>query len=827
MSAIPKDHPAPNRDDFPFAHTPGEKANANAPWEPLFSESCPALADDHRAECPACRNLAPDHGHLNKVAYHTARFAEAMFSPGSDEAKAAFQWGYLAGLWHDLGKFDERFQARLRGELPRANHSTAGAQHAARALPGIGQLLAYLISGHHAGLANFIGGDSSLHARLSGEDFLAALPDEAHAALAKCKLTLPLRTKHFKAHATFTRLLFSCLVDADFLATEAFMNKAQADRRPAWPDNILLHMERALTERYEKFGTPEFDIDQRRAIVHADCLAAAEREPGLFTLTVPTGGGKTLASLAFALKHARLHGLRRVIFVVPYTSIIEQNADAYRETFASLSEELGREIVLEHHSNFESPVEDKAAPARDEKPLWKLAAENWDAPLVVTTSVQFFESLYANRTSRCRKLHRIARSVVVFDEAQTLPPDLLAPCLDALKQLTRHFGTTAVLCTATQPALGKLPKNTPGDFAKKFNKIALDLADKPGRKVEIIRDRAALFAGLRRTTIRDLGTLSDSQLADTLRAHDRVLCILNTKPHAARIFELVGRDAPDDPSNIHLSAQLCPAHRSAVLAEIRRREKSGDPCRVIATTVVEAGVDIDFPVVYRALTGLDSLAQAAGRCNRHGKLGTAAGQVFLFTPADQRTPTFLTHNVAATDNVLPDFQDNPSDLLLPKAIEPFFRHYYLQHGQWDKPETLTRFKISTDSRTYPFHFDFKTAAIDFRLIPDHQLPVIIEPKPGRWPDQDKEKSATIRTLIDKIRTADKYDHHPPADAHRQLQRYTVQIPKPIHAIMVAEGKIQSLCEDRFPVLTHPENDYDKRLGLRLPNHEDLNSAFVV
>ena len=810
------------------AHTKLDKDGNPLPeseWEPLFTddvEECPALEGDHTAECEACRDLDPDHGHLNKVAYHAARSAAAMFEDGSEASRAAFQWGYLAGLWHDLGKFDERFQARLRGELPRANHSTAGAQHAMRSLEAIGQPLAYIVASHHAGLADLMGGESSLHKRLTGEDFVATLTHDSRRALAEAQLALPLHARNAKAYATFTRLLFSCLVDADFLATEAFMNPVQAKRRACWPDDILARMERALAERYAKFGAPATDIDQHRATVHADCLAATTRAPGLFTLTVPTGGGKTLASLAFALRHAHLHGLRRVVYVAPYTSIIEQNAAEYRDTFAALSDELGHDIVLEHHSNFESPEVDKDAPRQDEKPLWRLAAENWDAPLVVTTSVQFFESLYANKTSRCRKLHRIARSVVVLDEAQTLPPDLLAPCLDSLKQLTRHFGTTVVLCTATQPALGRLPENTPGDFATKFNNIALDLP--PDGSREIVRNVPSLFSGLRRTTIENLGTLSDEQLADTLRAHDRALCILNTKPHAARIFELL--DA-DNPTNIHLSAQLCPAHRTAVLAEIRHREETGKPCRVIATTVVEAGVDIDFPVAYRALTGLDSLAQAAGRCNRHGKLGTGGGKVFLFTPAGQRTPQFLTHNVAATTNVLPDFKDNPDDLILTDAIEAFFHQFYLAHGHWDKPAILTRFEPANDSPAYPFRFDFKTAARDFRLIPDHQLPVVIEPKPDTWTGQDEAKSADIRALIERVRQADKFGHFPPADAHRKLQRYTVQIPTVIHRAMVSQGKVQLLCDDRFPVLTHAENDYDSKLGLLVPDHITKPDAFIL
>jgi len=823
--------PPSDPSETPRAHSHPDHPDDPSKWEPLFTPFGDGEGVCRRRDCEACRALLPDHGHLNKVAWWTGNFASEMFRPDSEEAEAAWQWGYLVGLWHDLGKFAKDFQKRLRGELPRANHSTAGAQHAHSEIPGLGQLLAYAIAGHHAGLADLVsGGDSSLEARIERFDFLPTLPETASPIRSVSpSLKPPIATRNHGAWAFFTRQLFSCLVDADFLATEAFMNPEESKRRFRWPDDILDRMIAALDERYAEFDpvTPaSLEIDRRRADVHADCLAAAARESGLFTLTVPTGGGKTLASLAFGLRHARKHGLRRVIFVVPYTSIIEQNADEYRRTFAGLAEELGRDPVLEHHSNFEDSGE--GDDTNEESPLWRLAAENWDAPLIVTTAVQFFESLHANRTSRCRKLHRIARSVVIFDEAQTLPPDLLAPCLDSLRHLTRHFGATAVLCTATQPALGKLPADTPGEHACKWNNIALDL-EKHG-PAEIIGDVARLFAGLSRTRIDDLGPLSDDGLVERLREHERVLCIVNTKPHAARIFEALD---PDDPANLHLSAQLSPAHRSDLIADIRRREgdeKSGrspEPCRVIATTVVEAGVDLDFPVVYRALTGLDSLAQAAGRCNRHGALGERGGKVFLFDPTDQKVAGFLVQAVNATTSVLPDFRGREDDLILPEAIEPWFREFYFNKGEWDTAGIRELFRLANDSPSFPFHFDFKTAARRFQMIPDTQAPVIIEPKPGLWPGIDEEKAAEIRELIDSIRDADRYGRFPPGGAHRRLQRHTVQVPKSIHAALVAAGKVAPLCEGRFPVLVHPENDYDSKLGLLLPDHHDAISAFLV
>lgn len=818
-----KDHPARNKESFPFAHS----APSGQDWEPLFTpfgsgeEECSGKGGQ---PCALCHKLNSNHGHLNKVAWWSAKFASEMFPAESEESKNAGQWGYLAGLWHDLGKFSAEFQDRLTGKRDRANHSTAGAQHAHLTLPGAGQILAYQIAGHHAGLADLIGGASSLSSRLRNHDYLSSLHWESEAVCAPQSVVSVLCTRDARAHALFTRLLFSSLVDADYLATEAFMNPDQAIQRARWPSDILQRMADALDERYAQFGpisAHSSEIDRCRATVHADCMEASKQPPGLFTLTVPTGGGKTLASLAFALQHAIHHGLRQVIYVVPYTSIIEQNASEYRDIFARLARETGNDPVLEHHSNFEAAGEDSG---HDDRPVWKLITENWDAPLVVTTSVQFFESLYANRSSRCRKLHRIARSVVVFDEAQTLPPGQLAPCLDLLKQLSTHFETTAVLCTATQPALGKLDSSQPGDFARKFNEIALDLDNLPHRRVELVSNVADLFAGLCRTKIEDLGSLPDSKLVAFLRKHERALCILNTKQHANRIVEQLGTD---DPSTIHLSAQLCPAHRSAVLTEIRRREEKNAPCRVIATTVVEAGVDIDFPIVYRSLTGLDSLAQAAGRCNRHGKLGPYGGRVFLFTPAEQGPPSFLIHNINASLAVLPDYRENPDGLLLPEAINAYFRNLYFQTDDWDQEKVLPCFQFATDSREFPCAFNFKSAAQRFQLISDNQLPVIVEPKPNSWPDQDAGKSAIVRSLIQKIRSADRRQVPPPADAHRLLQRYTVQIPANVHTSMVTEHRIQLLCDHRFPVLTHPENDYDRKLGLKLPQNLSRPDAFII
>lgn len=810
-----------------YAHTDPnhpDPTDAERYWEPLFT---PFGEGEQKCKgypaCEKCRKLSRNHGHLNKVAWLCGEFAAEMFPPSSPDAEAARQWGQLAGHWHDLGKFSLDFQERLRGERDKANHSSAGAVHAYTQLRGVGQLFAFLIAGHHAGLTDWVGQDrASLFRRLHDKK-LPNWQDNAPADLLDLKPLKrigKLNPKNGQSIALFTRLLFSCLVDADYIATEAFMDSKQEQRRPKWPSNILTQMEESLENKNRSFGTPTTLINIQRALVRKDCLDGAALSPGLFTLTVPTGGGKTLSSLAFALRHAITHGLRRVIYVIPYTSIIEQNTDEFRAVFSKLISdlpiELRESLVLEHHTNFESAHDDQ-----NERPVCRLVSENWDAPLVVTTSVQFFESLYANKTSRSRKLHNIARSVIILDEAQNLPINLLSPCLDALRNLESVAACSIVFCTATQPAIGKRPRNE-----DPFNRIGLHLP----KEREIIRDVPTLFHSLQRvSTPSTVEPLSDEALVDQLQRFPRVLCIVNSKPHASRILGLLGSKSED---NLHISAQLCPEHRRAVLHTIRCRESRNETCRLVATTVVEAGVDIDFPVVFRALTGLDSFAQAAGRCNRHGKLTDAAGKSILgktvfFEPINAKIPTFLNQAVNATRQVMPDHPN----LLEPAAIRRYFElHYWLSGGKggrdWDKAEILSCFKIDTSETEHPFGFFFRTAAEAFCIIADNQSPVIIEPVPGLWHGQDRTKSAEICKLVQEIRESHRFNYPPPPNAHRRLQSYTVQIPKTAHQQFIRDGAIQTY-HDQFSILTHPLNHYDPKLGLHIDSNTSNANAFIV
>ncbi len=644
--------------------------------------------------------------HLQDTASRAERFATAF---GSAE------WGGLGGLWHDLGKFSDAFQAYLSksagsGDVThesemtgRVDHSTAGAQHAAQLGPA-GRLLSYCIAGHHAGLPDNVGGESGLSARLEKtiEPIDAAPAEILGRRLPPLPWLWPRRPGF--ALAFYTRMLFSCLVDADFLDTERFMNLARAGRRPDDPPSCAMLLERLDRHLAEKRrNAADTPVNRRRAEVLALCREKASEAPGFFSLNVPTGGGKTLSSLAFGLSHAAAHGLRRVVYAIPFTSIIEQTTDVFREALGDLRGE-----VLEHHGNLDSDD-----PARQSDRL-RLAAENFDATLIVTTNVQLFESLFASRPSRCRKLHRLAKSVIILDEAQTLPPRLLAPTLAALEELVKNYGATVVLCTATQPAVEKRDRFP----------IGLEGA------TPIIDDPVSLHRTLRRTSVELLGRLENPELVDRLRGERQVLCVVNSRRHASDLFALL-----DDPDVLHLSASMCAAHRAEVVAEIRRRLRAGEPCRVVSTQVIEAGVDVDFPAVYRAAAGLDSIAQAAGRCNREGVLMTEDGQprlgrVFVFDYDAKAFPTDPSISRAA-DCFRQVAPDHLSDLLSPQAVEHYFRlHYWQQGGDdgqgWDRgAEQQSIMDCFAPDKKHLLHAQFRTAAEAYRLIDDAQVRLLV------------------------------------------------------------------------------------------------------
>lgn len=771
------------RDRYPAATAPMDfyaHTDPNSPdprkWEPLFTPFGDAPDECQGESCKKCKSLDRFHGHLNKVAWWTAKFAGEMFPAGSEQEKAALEWGRLAGLWHDLGKFAPEWQEYLKLKSDphadevagKVDHSTAGAQFANRNFSTFGRILAYVLAGHHAGLPDGIEDSaSSLENRLRKD---VAGFDPAPEALLESVNDLPppmFAMRSGFSLSFFLRMFFSALADADFLATERFMSPEQSGFRPrALPE--MAEIEKALSQHLASFLPGSSPVNRIRSEVLEACTRSAEHAPGLFSLTVPTGGGKTLSSMAFALRHARIHSLRRVIYVIPFTSIIEQNAEVFRKALAA----LGPDIVLEHHSNLDVDAKHSTTSSR-------LAAENWDARIVVTTNVQFFESLHANRTSRCRKLHRLARSVIIFDEVQALPVDFLAPCLRGMEELARNYGSSVVLCTATQPSIERRQ-----DFPQGISS-----------PTEIIPDPASLHRRLRRVKAVRLGKQSNEELLPSLCAHGQALCIVNTRRHARELFDLL----PRDNNRFHLSALMCPAHRKTKLDEIKSCLKQGLPVRLISTQLIEAGVDIDFPVVFRALSGLDSIAQAAGRCDREGRLtamlGEPGGQLFIFEPPQLPPAGFLRDTAASAAEVLAASQ---ADLLSPDAIEAYFRIHYWQHqSQMDRHRILDCWP---DRMTRPDElllFRFKTCAENFHLIDDYTDPVLIP-----YGDEGKALCEELRKTFEPPRL--RY-------LARKLQRFSVSIPKQQHQRLLAAGILLTI-HDRFHVLNSTHH-YSEDFGL--------------
>jgi CRISPR-associated endonuclease/helicase Cas3 len=628
--------------------------------------------------------------HLDAVADLAAQFGRPL---GIEAAARA------AGLLHDLGKYAPAFQARLRGDAAAVDHSTAGAAEilgSAAGLDGmIGQLIAYAIAGHHAGLPDRIGEAGSLDARLAQYDpsvldpvwrqevtpvTQGLAPDGIGVPPAKSGEDLAFRL------SVLGRMIFSCLVDADFRDTEAFYHSidgTNADRM--WPRlaDVLPDFLTRFDAHMSSKSRNDNQVNRLRGENLAHVRSKAGDAPGFFTLTVPTGGGKTLASLGFALDHARAHGHSRILYAIPFTSIIDQTAAIFRDI-------LGDENVLEHHS----AIDDEKHPCREGRDKLKLAMEDWAAPVVVTTNVQLFESLFASRASRCRKLHNIASSVIILDEAQTIPRPLLAPCVQMLAELVRGYGCTIVLCTATQPALD----------ARHFEKpspLALPLA---GR--ELAPDPERLARDLKRVTLHQAGARTNAELTAALAAQPQGLVIVNSRRHALELY-LEAKSA-GLAGLVHLSTRQHAADRREILAGIRQRLEARAPCRVIATSLIEAGVDVDFPRVWRAEAGLDQIAQAAGRCNREGARDRNASVVTIFTAPDYPPPNEIKGLIGDRARMA----DKHQDLLSPAAIADYFGEVYWRLGERiDGKAILPKFKLSGANAD----FDYRPAAMSKNL----------------------------------------------------------------------------------------------------------------
>jgi CRISPR-associated endonuclease/helicase Cas3 len=717
---------------------------------------------------------------------HLRETGELAFTLGEDAGVS--ELAKTAAMLHDIGKYSKEFQARLRGSNRRVDHATAGAREIMKLFPNdpFAELLSYCIAGHHTGLPDYgskadMAEDGTLLARREKKELknYDAYKTEIDVQL----LTLPRRllkparfrtAEQEKPYPSFsvaflTRMIFSTLVDADWLETERYM---QGEAKPRGQHADIRTLAEQFNQFLRGFDNPQNDLNRKRTETLKHCLTKADHEPGFFTLTVPTGGGKTYTSMAFALNHAVKHDLKRIIYVIPFTGIIEQNATVFRETLG----ELGADSILEHHSNFDwdgkpqnSDDETNSATAK-----LKLAAENWDIPIIVTTNVQFFESLFASKKRSARKLHNIARSVIIFDEVQVLPRDYLKPSMLSIQELVQNYRASAVFCTATQPSLQQFfPAKT------QFTELAPDPQD--------------LFNFYRRVQVKNLGTQTDENLISALQAHRQALCIVNTRKHAKGLFSQLDQDG-----NFHLSTLMCPAHRKQTMQIIRQRLADGDPCRVVSTQVMEAGIDLDFPVGYRAMAGLDSIIQAAGRVNREGK--QASGTMFVFTPKTEfikRTPTFIAQTGAVAAGTLARFAD---DLTSIQAIEAYYQQLYTLQGEesFDARNILGYF----DKGTGQPDFDFKTAAENFKFIDDNTVAVII-------PYDD-----TAKQLIEKL----KYTPYP-ASVLRKLQTYTVNIYEREFMDLQSKGVILTI-DEQYHVLDESwmgeDKYYHPHTGLVLP-----------
>lgn len=693
--------------------------------------------------------------HLEEVARLASVFAD-KFQAGP--------WGCLAGLLHDVGKFQPAFQeyliAQAKGQAhPLVPHAPWAAAMGYALLKGKTiwwQEVVLPVAGHHAGLdepgtltarlVEYIDKDRNLLKSL--QKFIIPLLKDT------CALTA-LKPESFLQdwrRELRLRMIFSALVDADYLDTENHFHPERKALRTAGPGLEALWHCFASTYK-ERFGnTPPSLVNQVRREVYEFCLDAAAGSPGVYRLTVPTGGGKTLSGLAFALQHALRNGLQRIIIAIPYTSIIDQTAKEYRDF-------LGEEAVLEHHSQVEVPEKKIVAEGQDFLSVHlRLAAENWDFPVIVTTTVQLFESLFSNKPGRCRKLHNLAQSVILLDEVQTLPPELLRPTVDVLRTLVDDYGVTVVLSTATQPMWEDSP------YLKEFQINVPELVPSYPRH----------FEALQRVNyeIRP-APLGFADLARELEEQPQVMVVLNTRQDALRLFQALGQSQ----DHYHLSTLLCGAHRKDILAEVKERLKAKEPVRLISTQVVEAGVDLDFPIVYRAIGPLDRIVQAAGRCNREGKLAEK-GKVVIVELAEGKAPGGPYQEGLVKARRL--LQLNPVEALhTPQLYQEYFQSLF--HDLNLDKEGI---QVLRKDLNYP------QVAEKYKLIPKATSPVVVN-------------------YGEAERRLKEWQAHPSREAWRRLQSYLVTL----YDWEVQKFREDGWVEEITPGIFQWKGGYDERLGL--------------
>ncbi len=793
----------------------------------------------------------PLHEHLENVAELCGEFAE-VFGYG--------QWGRVLGLLHDAGKACDSFQNGRLFNKPNVHvdHAALGAKRALELYGGrgdgldqtysqayMGELIAYAILGHHRGMKSGLDieerikkldkssysdhtAEDSLSYEMLLKDYSASNPpnreDLESTLLSRLLITLGGEANDaFRQHLVFstqafTRMLFSCLVDADWLDTEHFVHPEEAEIRKHSYDSIPALLDKLETHlNAVKEGAKVIAVNDARAAVLDDCKKGANIEPGLFTLTVPTGGGKTLSSMEFALRHAVVNNLQRIIYAIPFTSIVEQSAQIFRNIF-------GDQNVLEHHSNYDF---EKAA--EEGREYERLAVQNWDAPIVVTTNVQLLESLFSNKPSKCRKLHNVANSVIVLDEAQTIPIELMKPTLAALEELTLDFGASVVLCTATQPAVedewpfGSHPHELCGAHGELFAR-AFD----------------------NRVRYKIMGEIHEAELVKILAMSRQSLCVVGKKAEALALYRdmvscardsgVIDEDvSPINAGFFHLSAHMVPAHRSQMIDRIQGRLAAGERCVVVSTQLIEAGVDVDFPVVWRELAGLDSVMQAAGRCNRNGRCvdgegNRAPGDVFVFEFAERedafRRPGLQTF-LGKTRSIASELINEAGRNIDSESVALYFKNCYQsegldkkcilesgdqgQRGLYEEMSSCDHL-LSTKgllSHYMDYGYDFETYARTYKVIENSGEPVFVP-----WGAEGRKLLRRLRELAARREEA---------SIIRALQPYSVSIYPQLMRSLEREGLIERC---RIVNVLFTEDDcrtvYSEETGLLPPEEEVLN-----
>lgn len=757
------------------------------------------------------------HEHLSDV----AELAEKFICTANPQLGEASRW---AGLLHDLGKYRIEFQDYLRGRRE-SSYETHHAVYGAALTYLLAQksksqgwiAVAFAIAAHHAGLHNSQG-DGSLNGLVKNPNYkifddtaiLENLRSKFESENVSVKIPESLLNIDFIGAEklkleTATRMIFSSLVDADFLDTEKHYQNGQ-ERAPLKLDEKLLQtllekLETARLKKVEEAGAKNADekLVEIRNSIYENCLRKAAESPGFFSLTVPTGGAKTLAAMAFALRHALAHDLRRVIVVIPYLSIIEQNAKDYREIF-------GADVVIENHSSVVIREEDKSSDFDEKRNPLALAAENWDAPVIVTTSVQFIESLFSHKPSRCRKLHNIARSVVIFDEVQTLPAKLLEPLFSIWRELRDNYGVSFVFSTATQPAFRKNETNFKNGFGANEMREITDDTDEIFKSLNRVEYDFEHFQKPR----------SWSEIASEMLGERQILCVVNTRRHAFELWNELNRQKNEnnssgsiDAATFHLSSAMCAEHRLEMIETIKRKLKNGDECLVVSTQLIEAGVDLDFPVLFRAAAPLDSIVQAAGRCNREGALtdnegNLIKGRVKVFTPADEGLPNGIYRQATKnTVDILPKITGE--ELAHNKTIngETIFESYF--SNLYD--EIPLGENIQKERREK----NFRNVSREARVIDDSGIRVIV-----RFQGENRDSNEIIEEIqnrwINRTKDTDKFSFD--RKDFQNLQRFMVNLRKENFEELEKDGIIKKLLPNKdLEQFVLDANCYDENLGV--------------